>query len=149
MLSKDECEKALKALYDENDEMEDYAATFSFDDDYIPQCVYEAAKKHCYDTLKRLIQEHFDNPPLSFDELIQMKGLPVWDNADKVWLIVGETYKPFAFDAPIYEDTLSVELRGSNCASDLIITNNFKHHEKFNPNRFYRKQVGNGDDSHA
>ena len=90
-----------------------------------------------------------DNPPLSFEGLIRMEGLPVWDNADKVWLIVGETYKPFAFDAPIYEDALSVELRGSNCASDLIITNNFKHHEKFNPNRFYRKQVGNGDDSHA
>lgn len=67
MLTKEECEKALKALYDENDEMEDYAATFSFDDDYIPQCVYEAAKKHCYDTLKRLIQEHFDNPPLKFE----------------------------------------------------------------------------------
>ena len=62
MLTKEECEKVLKALYDENDEMDDYASAFSFDDDYIPQCVYETARRHCYDTLKQLIKEHFDIP---------------------------------------------------------------------------------------
>ena len=117
MLTKDECEKALKALYDENDEMEDYAATFSFDDDYIPQCVYEAAKKHCYDTLKRLIQEHFDNPPLSFEEL--KPGMWVWD-------IQIRGYKKICY--------LDGEMKKLNFALwgiDWI---------EFEPNRFYRKQ---------
>jgi len=31
-MTKEECEKALKALYDENDEMEDYAADIETDD---------------------------------------------------------------------------------------------------------------------
>lgn len=35
------------------------------------------------DTLQRLIDEHFDNPSLKFEEL--KRNMWIWDNKDKEW----------------------------------------------------------------
>lgn len=123
-MTKEECEKVLKALYDENGEMDDYASAFSFDDDYIPQCVYETAREHCYDTLKQLIHEHFDNPPLSFDDL--KAGMWVWDNKNKLYVQVDNDFNEGNGFIIIryHEDSYK-----SNC-----------ERVQFKENRFYRRQ---------
>lgn len=121
-MTKEECEKALKALYDENGEMDEYASAFSFDDDYIPQCVYETAREHCYDTLKQLIHEHFDNPPLSFDDL--KAGMWVWD----------DFWKKYRRIIRINKDQKSA---GFEMWSMKMCSTNWVDFEE---NRFYRRQ---------
>lgn len=39
-----------------------------------------------YDVLEQLIKEHFDNPPLKFEEL--KEGMLVWDNKFKEWCLI-------------------------------------------------------------
>lgn len=66
----------------------------------------------CTDVLQGFIEEHFDNPPLKFEEL--EIGQPYWDNKDKLWCIYADYH---VFD---YIDGFGSE---------------------FEENRFYRKQV--------
>lgn len=64
MLSKGECEKALKNI------------ELNYDAEYINECCDEFCMKmkaHIA-TLETLVKEHFDNSPLSFDELQKAKG---------------------------------------------------------------------------
>lgn len=127
MLTKKECEKALNALYDENDEMEDYASTFSFDDNYIPQCAYERARKYCFDTLKQLIAEHFDNPPLKFDDL--KPGMWVWDDEEKWYMKIVFLFAP----CKQYHFKGSFKVWADSCERSLDFV-------VFEENRFYRRQ---------
>lgn len=96
--TKDECVKALHGLYfsDSSD---------GRDDEF-------------YDVLMELINEHFDNPPLSLEEI--KEGDWVWDNFHKVYTYV------FAVDIAYESD-------------EIIVTED--DYVPFEPNRFYRKQV--------
>lgn len=97
-LTKDECVKALNCLY--------LSGRMKGRDD------------ECYDVLMELINEQFDNPPLSLEEI--KEGDWVWDNFHKVYTYV------FAVDI-IYE------------SGEIIVTED--DYVPFEPNRFYRKQV--------
>lgn len=109
MLSKGECEKALRniceTVIDSEADGHNQPRTVS---DY---CFSET------DILKQLIQEHFDNPPLSFNDL--RVGMWVWDSQIK-------EYKKVCY--------LDIDTKKINFALwgiDWI---------EFEPNRFYRKQ---------
>ena len=97
-LTKDECVKALHALYFSD-------GSDGRDDEF-------------YDVLLKLINEHFDNPPLSLEEI--KEGDWVWDNFHKVYTYV------FAVDIAYESD-------------EIIVTED--DYVPFEPNRFYRKQV--------
>lgn len=101
MLTKEECELALEE-YDFRSERP------------LP---YE------YNLLRRLINEHFDNPPLTLDEIKASLGTPIWDNEYKEWIVF--VFKDFSFDK------LMVHCYGQERDWD------FEYEE----NRFYRKQV--------
>lgn len=81
------------------------------------------------DAFEQLIQEHFDNPPLSFDEL--EKGMWVWDDKEKWFRKIAILFEPCGY-APLgslkcWTNSVKIDL-------DFI---------EFGQNRFYRKQVGN------
>lgn len=95
MLTKEECEKALMNICSSNAKMED--------------------RKVFY----QLINEHFDNPPLKFEEL--KEGMWVWDSKFKSY------YKVKCTNVCEYLYT-SVEFADST-------------EDVFEENRFYRKQV--------
>lgn len=97
-LTKDECVKALNCLY--------LSGRMKGRDD------------ECYNVLMELINEHFDNPPLSLEEI--KEGDWVWDNFHKVYTYV------FAVDIAYESD-------------EIIVTED--DYVPFEPNRFYRKQV--------
>lgn len=79
-----------------------------------------------YQILEKLIGEHFDNPPLKFEEITEDE-VPYWDKIEQTWCLVsGEgdevcIYSIFETDKPKY-----------------ITKYNFI--SKYE-NRFYRKQV--------
>lgn len=133
-MTKEECLQALKDFTHEV--LRDYNNT-KFDRG-CNKHILKSRFQRQHDLLEQLITEHFDNPPLSFEELTEMVGFPVWDDKEKMWFIVSETFKPFAFNVPIYVDALSIKLVNNEYCS-LIITNNFECHEKFEENRFYRR----------
>ena len=83
MLIKEECEKALDCLADD-DKIDELSQNFSMDDDYVSHANYEIARKWCYAQLKECIDEHFDNQALRFEELKQ--GMWIWDNESKEWM---------------------------------------------------------------
>lgn len=106
-LTKDECVKALHALYF-SDWSDDRGDEF-------------------YDVLLKLINERFDNPPLSFEEM--KEGDWIWDNLHKTYIHI------FTFDI-VYD---SVKFGLSSSIQIIIETDN--DYVVFEPNRFYRKQV--------
>lgn len=73
-MTKEECERAMQTIYD-----------FLFDDDgsiFISACDVGEAIKFMYD----LINEHFDNPPLLFRDVVNnYLARPIWDNELKEW----------------------------------------------------------------
>ena len=79
--------------------------------------------KEDYHTLKSLIEEHFSNPPLKFEEL--KEGMIVWDNKRKVKLLIAYCYS---------EDDMGY-YNFSNPEDYKYI------HIEFEENRFYRKEV--------
>ena len=112
LLSREVCIKALDCLSDD-DKMDELAQNFSMDDDYVSHANYEIARKWCYDQLKECIDEHFDNPPLTLDELYEFVKqdmdyhyLPVWDNKfGGQWFVLeninGNKLKFKGYDHPI------------------------------------------------
>lgn len=78
--------------------------------------------KEDYCTLKSLIEEHFSNPPLKFEEL--KEGMFVWDNARKEWVKVEAQREMY---------TKIVEC----WVIDWVLLKTYE----FEPNRFYRKEV--------
>lgn len=71
-LTKEECLEALETLCTFADGNPNSSGEF------VGKMLQEADDK-----LKQLINEHFDNPPLKFEELHE--GMWVWDNEDKEW----------------------------------------------------------------
>ena len=84
--------------------------------------------KEDYHTLKSLIEEHFDNPPLYMDEI--PKGIWIWDNVNKECI---RSLGCVELDGIIY-----VKFERSE---NSFITN----YLEYEPNRFYRKEVRNVD----
>lgn len=100
-----------------------------------------------YQILEKLIDEHFDNPPLKFEEL--EIGMWVWDKQYKRFLNTGNKYVlcedgKYHF-APFYDDFLCGNLYdfvntdgfdddGNEIGYEIILKKRFE-------NRFYRKQV--------
>lgn len=109
MLTRYECEKALDSIYKVADKL------------VLNHNIFIGS----YDILKKLIQVHFSNPPLKFDEL--KEGMWVWDNYWKEYFEISE----------VYSNTKEIDV--------LIHQNkiNQKRYEtiKYTPNRFYRKEV--------
>lgn len=101
MLTKEKCVDALDIL------LTYYDGLYS---DYAP----------AEETLKELINEHFKDAPLNFEEL--KKGMKVWDNR----------YKKYIYISVVWSE-------------DYIQIINDRKHEviEFDPNRFYRKEVQN------
>ena len=105
MLTKSECVEAYEILYG------NYKITEENKDDFEYAC----------EILERLIDKHFDNPPLKFEEL--KEGMWIWDNKDKAYMKIE-----------------------SVCDKDwvwLYIDSSEREHidELYEPNRFYRKEV--------
>ena len=75
-----------------------------------------------YQILEKLIDEHFDNPPLKFDELEE--EMWVWDNKEKMYIKSCNN-----FDTEENGKGIRVQM-----GFDLVRI-------KFEENRFYRKQV--------
>lgn len=115
MLTKEECLSALDYLCACACELADLKL-----EDWQSHNQYEVSM------LERLINEHFDNPPLKFEEL--KEGMWVWDNLFKRYNKIVET------SVHMFETTY-------------LITFEYVHEPtrwktiKFEENRFYRKQV--------
>lgn len=105
-LTKEDCYIALNDMYD--------STILSKDD-----C------KENREILAQLIEEHFSNPPLKFDEL--KEGMWVWDNNWNQYFEICEIYpQTKEFDVLIHQNRIN-KLRYEPM--------------KFEENRFYRKQV--------
>lgn len=118
-MSKEECEKALDDVVGKSGVLNNCCG-------YIGQCLksgickFDGVTDDCADymafnTLKQLIQEHFDNPPLSFDDL--KEGMWVWDDKHS-----------------FYDQIISL---GSSTPSSIETETWFT---SFEENRFYRRQ---------
>lgn len=68
----------------------------------------------------QLINEHFDNPPFGFEEL--KSNMWVWDNEDKKYNKI-------------------IEINGDKISFYYITSDVMRYICKFEPNRFYRKEV--------
>lgn len=79
---------------------------------------------------KELIDEHFDNPPLKFEEL--EVGKPYWDNLKECWFIATE-YDPTSYYK--YKEINWYLDKNDACYLENIYEN------EFDENRYYRKQV--------
>lgn len=129
--NKEECLKALSYFYEEVS-IDEYNT--KLDDKN-------------YQILEKLIGEHFDNPPLKFEEL--EVGMWVWDKPYKRFLNTGNKYVlcedgKYHF-APFHDDFLCGNLYdfvntdgfdddGNEIGYEIILKKHFE-------NRFYRKQV--------
>lgn len=119
MLTKEECLKYIDNLITDN-------YTFCLEECVKSgKCVHgirlDACEHRCeLESFKQLINEHFDNPPLKFEEL--KEGMWVWDVKNAEWVCI---------DRPIANVSYCKNLSG------LVIF--------FEENRFYRKQVQEDD----
>lgn len=109
MLTEKECREALKDLYNSICELEEIKSGVE------TTCVFDDS----LDCFKELIDQHFDNPPLKFEEL--KEGMWVWDNKMVLYIRI----------AKIIGKTIYVEdfLYGFDC------------YGRYEENRFYRKEV--------
>ena len=104
MLTKEECEKALDSIYKVADKL------------VLNHNIFIGS----YDILKKLIHEHFDNPPLKFEEL--KEGMFVWDKKQNTWIEISEISE--------YQ-SIKFYMIGWECKETIL----------YEPNRFYRKEV--------
>ena len=116
LLTKEECEKALdhfeKCYWDQDNS---YGAMNGVRKDL--------------DILNKLIHEHFDNPPLKFEEL--KEGMWVWDDRDKEYIMVCRTC--------VYPKDNFLVRKGDELV--FISKDDEEFHRMYRPNRFYRKEV--------
>lgn len=112
MMTKEEC---LKALQGYKDLFELHQIDY-----YVPE---KRRKKFLnnFKCIENLIDEHFDNPPLKFEEL--KKGMWVWDNKCKVFNKISRTF----------------DFYGTNVIDFAYIndTTQFGRSIKFEENRFF------------
>lgn len=116
-LTKEECLQAVRVLALRNETGEGLVALY-------PYFKYE------FDCLFALIHEHFENPPLKFEEL--EVGKPYWDNLKECWFIVTE-YDPTSYYK--YKEINWYLDKNDACYLENIYEN------EFDENRYYRKQV--------
>lgn len=112
MLTKEECKEALSEIEYSLCELEETKTGV------VVNCLFDEN----LETIKQLIEEHFDNPPLKFDEL--NKGYPIYDNDEIVcgWKFI------YMIDKE-YKQLLLIDEEGNV---------NWVNYEE---NRFYRKEV--------
>lgn len=108
-LTKEECEKALSVLKEQHDYL-----SFMLHSNYPYSIAMLNEVQNCFE---QLINEHFDNPPLKFEEL--QNEMVVWDNKDKQFIQL-ELYLGWGY---------------SEFGSEDFYTFNFEE------NRFYRREV--------
>lgn len=129
-MTKEECEKALDDVVGKSGVLNNCCG-------YIGRCIkngickFDGVTDDCADymafnTLKQLIQEHFDNPPLSFDDL--KEGMWVWDDKEKLYCIIRDIF---------HNKNLVTGFKTSFGNSDNRIMQGMDHFEE---NRFYRRQ---------
>ena len=115
MLTKEECEKAL-------DRVARFCSWFS---PY--KCPERIKFKNELDILDKLIEQHFDNPPLSLNEVRQFwhEGIPVWDTEleeyVQIYDVIGNEENGLVSVEQFFFESISV----------------YQYHSK----RFYRKEV--------
>ena len=110
MLTKKECDNAL-------DRVARFCSWFS---PYkYPECI---KFKNELDILSDLIEEHFSNPPLQFEEL--KEGMFVWDNKHHTYIKIDRIWES-------YNKTIYFYAIGWECCE----------YTEFEPNRFFRKEV--------
>lgn len=80
-----------------------------------------------HDLLEQLINEHFDNPPLSFDDL--KEGMWVWDDEQKWYRKIVFLFVP----CKQYHPKGSFKAWADSCETSLDFV-------VFEENRFYRRQ---------
>lgn len=133
MLTKEECKEALSEIEYSLCELEEIKAGL------LITCLFDEN----LETIKQLIEEHFSNPPLTFEELKEMKNKPVWNNVDKQWCLISDIYKPFVLNQFVRENAIAIKmvypngdicLIGINCDEIFGIV-------AFKENCFYRKEV--------
>ena len=110
MLTKEECNNAL-----------DRVARFcSWFNPY--KCPERIKFKNELDILDKLIEEHFSNPPLEWEEL--KEGMFVWDNKHHTYIKIDRIWG--SYNKAIYFYAI-----GWECCENT----------EYEPNRFYRKEV--------
>lgn len=121
MLTKKECEMALKNI------------ALSYDAEYVNECNDEfcQAMKNYIKMLENLIEEHFYNPPLKFEEL--KEGMWVWDNKDKYYFKCNPRISTDMAECVWYESFWYNTGEGYD--------EFYEDYIEFEPNRFYRKEV--------
>jgi hypothetical protein len=87
--------------------------------------------KEDYHTLKSLIEEHFSNPPLKFEEL--KEGMWVWDNKYKYYFECNPRISTDMTECVWYESFWYNTGEGYD--------EFYEDYIEFEENRFYRKQV--------
>ena len=98
-------------------------STMKFDE-VIGKQILKGRYQRQHDLLKQLIDEHFDNPPLKFEEIVP--GMWVWDKKyDAYYLIVEDDNK---LHYAMFVDAIEYELM------------RFFEFE-FEPRRFYKRRV--------
>ena len=96
----------------------------NYDAEYVNECHDDfcISMRNNIKQLENLINEHFDNPPLKFEEL--EKEIWVWDNKEKTYIKSCNNY-----DTKEHGKGIIVQI-----GFDLVRIN-------YEENRFYRKQV--------
>lgn len=116
MLTRDECEKALESLSTPPYESSCGGCICGISD--CGDCPSNKANK----VLNQLIDEHFDNQPLKFEEL--KEGMLVYDKNIKSWIEIDKTFE----DIEKYVSCWSIGWP-------------YEKRFPYEPNRFYRKEV--------
>ena len=118
MLTKEECEKALESLSNPPYESSCGGCICGVSD--CGDCPNNKANK----VLNQLIDEHFSNPPLKFEEL--KAGMWVWNNYSKRYMLID-----FIREDVLVADELQYDPK----------ENEYDYEVQYEPNRFYRKEV--------
>lgn len=120
-LTKEKCENSLSNLY--------YILSHPCDgcDHNETQFCNRCNVKEDLSNIRKLITEHFDNPPLAFEELHE--DMWVWDNDFN-------SFGEYIYIIEVYIDRYNQKIIKALCKGcDEIMT------RSYNPTRFYRKQV--------
>lgn len=119
MLTKEECEKALETIGDWP----------LWDSERTESGMWKVKDASCdeYKVIEKLINEHFDNPPLSFGDL--KEGMWVWDDEEKWYMKIVFLFVP----CKQYHFKGSFKVWADSCERSLDFV-------VFEENRFYRRQ---------
>lgn len=117
MLSKEEYLNLVDILADE-DKFDEYVWNFVRPGDNLSPYDVEKARDYIVINLKKLIEVHFDNPPLKFEEL--KEKMWIWDNKHKeygyIYIITNKR----------------INIKYIDC---------YRSHGEFEENRFFRYEV--------